>query len=405
MRGDPAEEGLVNVTSDPKASKGTWLPTSGPRTLALLRIVTGAVAVLIANSLRHFEVPPELLRVPPRGTAWLDFLPVSDGLYDSALVVFGLASLLVALGWRPSWTSTIAALAFFYLGWVTTLTGKVDHTHHLLWVLVVLAVSPCANKWAIRLEHRRGSYQWPAMAVIVLIGLIYFGAGLQKVLTSGLEWGWSDNLTNTVLNQAWEKSRSAPIWLIDHPLVGRTLGTAALFFELLFLPLLLYPRTRKWVWPAGLLFHWGTWLILGISFVSLQVMYVVFLPLDGTGDSAPPTDTQRRVLAALVAIVMVFSLSGVELAWPVAAYPGFEGISDHYATDYEVIVDGEVAFLTDVTPGIPPWHVVPLITLNVQACRASDVLEWLGIDEMYKVTVDTSTGRVVGRTALSALTC
>lgn len=400
-----ADNYLVNVISDPRVSERTWFPASGPRTLALLRIVTGAFAVRTANGLRHFEVPPELLRVPPPGTAWLDFLPVNDGLYDSALIVLGLASLLVALGWRPSWTSTIAALAFFYVGWVTTLTGKVDHSHHLLWVLVVLAVSPCANKWAIRLEHRRGSYQWSAMAVIVLIGLIYFGAGLQKILSSGLEWGWSDNLTNTALNQAWEKSRSAPTWLIDYPLVGRTLGTAALFFELLFLPLLLFPKTRRWVWPAGLLFHWGTWLILGIGFLSLQAMYVVFLPLDGTGDSAPPTATQRRVLTGLVAVVTVFTLSGVDRAWPVAAYPGFEGIQDHYTTDYEVIVDGEVAFLTDVTPGIPPWHVVPLIARNVQACRASDVLEWLGIDEMYIVTVDTSTGRVVGRSALSADNC
>lgn len=52
------------------------------------------------------------------------------------------AGVLVTVGWRPRWTASIAAAAYFYVGWVSTLTGKVDHTHHVLWFLIIVAVSP-----------------------------------------------------------------------------------------------------------------------------------------------------------------------------------------------------------------------------------------------------------------------
>lgn len=379
----------------------SWLPRSGPKTLAVLRIITGFLAFRIGLGFRGFGPPPEQLRVPPAGTAWLDFLPVNDALLNVAAAALAVGGFLLAIGWRPQLTATVAALGLFYAGWATTLTGKVDHSHHILWVLVILAVSPCANAWAVRGESRSGSYQWPAMAVIAIIGLIYFGAGLQKLTSAGFAWAWSDNLTNTMLNQAWEKNQAINGWLVEWPLTGRILAMGALLFELLFLPLILYPKIRRWVWPAGLLFHWGTWLILGISFLTLQAMYVVFFPLDRPGWTDPPTGVQRRLLVGLVAVVTVFAVSGVDLAWPFAAYPGFEGIQDHHITDYEVVVDGQTTLLSDATLPMPPWHVRPFLARNIKGGRASEVLEWLGTDEVYAVLIDTSTGEVVERRPLS----
>lgn len=390
---------LQTVTRSPSRLT-TWLPEAGPRTLAVLRIVVGWFGFRTGRGFLHFEALPQELWAPPPGTAWLEFLPVNGVLISISAVVLTGSSLLLALGWRPKWTATAAAVAFFYLGWLTTLSGKVDHSHHLFWVLVVLAVSPCANAWAIRPENRQGSYRWSVFAVMVMLGLIYFGAGLPKLFSAGLAWGWSENLTNTMLNHAWEKGNNISWWLVDMPVLGRLLGTAGLLFELTFLPLILIPTTRRWVWPAGLMFHWGTWLILGIPFLSLQAMYVVFLPWDRAGDPSPPSDNQRRVLTILVASVAIFSISGVSAAWPLAAYPAFSGVQDHYVYDYEVVIDGDTMFLTQAPLPVPPWHVLPLIGKNLRQGRIAELIDWLEVDALYRVRIDSLSREVVDRTRL-----
>lgn len=109
-------------------------------------------------------------------------------------------------------------------------------------------------------------------AGMLLIGLIYFGPGLAKLQSAGLAWGWSDNLTNLMYIGAWEKGHAVP-WLVEYPLAGRVLGVGVLLFELLFLPLLLVRKLRPWLVAAGLLFHVGAAVLLGIRFISLMLMY------------------------------------------------------------------------------------------------------------------------------------
>lgn len=350
------------------------------------------------SGLREFVLPPEGLRFPPAGTAWLDFLPVADWIFHLVLIVGMAAAVAVLVGWHARWAAWIVLAAVFYGGWVTTLTGKVDHTHHLIWIMLILAVSPCANVWAVRREQRQGSYRWPVFAVLTLIGLIYFGAGLQKVASAGFEWGWSDNLSNWMLRMAWEKNLSVHEWMLDWPIISRMLGILGLAFELLFLPLILIPTTRKWVWPAGLLFHWGTWVLLGISFLTLQLLYVVFLPWDLDLDPSPPTMIQRRLIAALIAAVAVFSLSGVETAWPVAAYPGFDGIADHRMRDFEVVTSDGSAFVTkmDQSRQVSPQRILPLTSAGLRHNPAG-LAAWLGAEVVYEVTIDVSTGQVLER--------
>lgn len=367
----------------------------GPRALAALRIAAGLAALIYVGENMGFVLPPEGLWFPPPGTAWLDFLPATLLLFGAAMVVLAVSAAAVVVGWRPRWTASIAAVAFFYAGWVTTLTSKVDHSHHVLWVLVIVAVSPAANVWAIRREDRPGSYSWPIMAVMVLIGLIYFGAGLQKLTTAGLAWGWSDNLANTMLNMAWEKNQPVHQWLLDWPLIGRVMGTGALLFELTFLPLMLHPKTRR-SWPLGLVFHWGTWWILGIPFLTLQVLYLAFLPWDRQPVERETSDVQRRVIAGLVAVVAVFSVAGAYLwgadrAWPVAAYPGFAGFSGHYVTDIEVYADGKMTYITDhpVADQVGRQRILWLAERGA-VLNKPVLLEWLDADRVETVRIDTS---------------
>lgn len=350
----------------------------GIKTLAALRIGGAVSAILVLWGERGFVIPPAGLRFPPSGSAWLP-LPASQGLLEAAITVGLAAAVGLGLGWHPRWTATITLACVFYVEWATTLTGKIDHMHHVLWVLAILAVSPCANAWALRRESRSGSARWPATAVVVLLGLIYFGAGLQKLVSAGIEWGWSDNLTNMMLYMSWEKGIPVRQFLIDWPIIGRVLGVGALVFELLFLPLVLWPKTRRWVWPAGLLFHWGTWWILGISFVSIWPLYVVFLPFDKDEPGGRPTDGQRRLIVPLVAAVAVMTVMMVELAYPVAAYPGFQGIR---SAEYTILlVDGVPIVETERAAQVSPWRITVLAGNAIKAGRVGELLDWLGATE------------------------
>jgi hypothetical protein len=388
---------VVELAERP-TQKAQWLPDAGPKTLAALRIAAALATLDYVRHLAGFVLPPEGLRFPRPGTAWLNFLPATQEGFNAALVVAAIAAMAVLLGWQTRWAAWCACAAVFYGGWVTTLTGKVDHTHHLMWVLAILAVSPCANIWAIRRENRPGSYHWPVFAMIALIGLIYLGAGLQKVASAGLEWGWSDNLANRMLRLSWEKNQPVHQWLVDWPLASRLLGITALAFELTFLPLTLIPATRRWVWPTGLFFHWGTWWLLGISFLTLQLLYVVFLPWDKENSVSPATDAQRRLLTGLVAAVAVFAIIGVESAWPIAAYPGFKGIADHQIWDVEVVTTDGIAFITDLDQArqVSPQRILPLSRAALDQ-NPEALAMWLGAEAIYEVAVDISRGEVIER--------
>jgi hypothetical protein len=376
-----------------------WLPTGGPKTLAAFRVASGCAGLWYAIGLWGFRLPP--FELAPAGTAWLDFLPTDQSLFRGAVVVLMVAALLVIVGYRPGITAWLAASAAFYVGFATTLTGKVDHAHHVIWALVIVALSPSANAWSIRRETRAGSTRWPLAAIMLLLGLIYFGAGLQK-LGSDFTWGWSDNLKNIMLNMAWEKNQEPIALLIDYPLIGRIMGLSALVFELSFLPLLIVPRSRRWVWPIGLLFHWGTWLVLGIPFLTLQMLYVVFIPFDKVKDRDRPTFWQSRVIVVLLCWVTVFSLAGIERAWPVAAYPGFDGKSDHQTNDVEVVVDGESMFVTDmsVSADLGRQRILWFVQTAILRGRVDELAEWLHADSLSLVTIDTLTGRVMRRETL-----
>lgn len=404
------------VTETSSLVKPTWLQRSrsgfaqgGPRTLAALRIATGIGALLFVRGSRGFELPPESLWFPPPGTAWLSFLPATQTLYDIAIVVVAGSAAAVVVGWRPQWSASVCVAGIFYVGWVTTLTGKVNHSHHLMWVLLILAVSPSANALSVRRESRQGSFQWPVVAVMGLIGLIYLGAGIQKLTSAGLAWGWSDNLMNTMLNMAWEKNQGVHQWLLDWPLVGRFLGIGALLFEIAFLPLVLFPATRRWVWPLGLAFHWGIRIVLGISFLTLELMYVVFLPLDRPSErteSAEPTMLQRWVIASLIAAVTVFSVIGLERAWPVAAYPGFRGVQQPMIVDVELVSDGSRSFVTRSPQAeeVGRERILPLVWSAMAHNREAELADWLGADSLTRVVIDTRTGTIIERTPLDAST-
>lgn len=409
---DPGRES-EGATAPPRTitrglgSVANSIAIGGPHTLAALRVATGLGVLWYAARTVGFRLPPEALRFPPPGTDWIP-LPASQLVFDVALVILVVSAVTLTLGWRSLVSASLASVAMLHVGWATTLTGKVDHQHHLLWVLVLLAASPCANTWAVRPEHRRGSHRLPVTAAMLLIGLTYFGAGLQKITDVGVSWAWSDNVRHLATEHAWRHGREPLQLLAQSPVASRLAGSAALLFELGFLPMLFFPRIRRRAWPVGLAFHWGTWLTLSIPFVSLQLMYVIFLPWDRdatqralAGASDVPsgnaaTAAQRSLAAGLVGSVTIMALSGMSLAWPVAAYPGFATIADGRLTTYSVQTEtGRVPLEeVEVVKAVMARRAITMIRAAREAGRLAELEEWLG-GRLWRSVVDTHSGEIV----------
>lgn len=350
---------MVTVTQRAAAPWLKFAPSAGPRSLAVLRIATAIAAIQIGRGwLRADELAmlPRGLWFPPFGTRWLaDVVPVSPEIFSAAAVLFLAASILVLVGYRAQLAASIAVFSGLYVGWIPHLAGKVDHYHHIIWFLALLALSPCDDRLSVsgpRPLRRPESYALPALAGVLLLGVIYLSSGLPK-LSTGLDWALSDNLRNLMWNHWWEKQHVAPLPIDEWPVVYRAMGFGTIAFELLFLPAALYPPTRKWVRWIGLAFHLAIRVFFAINFWTLAILYVVLFDWDSRSETRATTHRPKELdvsapnLASL-ALVLVVAAGALTIpaGWPLSAFPGFAGVAQPHYLEFELVADDETMFVT-----------------------------------------------------------
>jgi hypothetical protein len=175
----------------------------------------------------------------------------------------------------------------------------------------------------------------------ILIGLLYLFPGLWKLIAAPAGWLSGSALVGHLHAKWHELEGFRPPMPIDQwPVLTRALSWFTLAFEIGFLPLVLWRRTRPWAAAAGLLFHTGTTLTMRISFLPLVVCYVAFVdwsalrtrwrggvPRSSSDATMAPRPSRSALFAAVVGAVL---LAGVTLAgalghdgWPFAVYPRF----------------------------------------------------------------------------------
>lgn len=345
----------------------------------------------------EFSALPSALRSRPAGMPWLlDLLPaVSPPVVRPLAIAFVVACLLACVGWWTRAAGVAAVLLGLFVLAVPQSYSKVTHFHHLWWIAAVLAASPCGDALSVdaaRRAWRRGhgeSLRPPAAAASLpvritwlLIACTYLFPGLWKYASAGWGWAFSDNL-RIIMYEHWTRLEGfTPVLPIDQwPWAYQLGGAAVIVLEIGFLLLVLGRRNRALAAVAGLAFHNANLLFLRLSFATLQVTYVAFVPWSRVfawlGHRAPivsiSADTPRRLrlvgaLLALdplgvvesdapagrrrergraavsrmarhrvagVAVVGVVILSAntlaglgaVTAAWPFASYPTFAGIA------------------------------------------------------------------------------
>jgi len=180
---------------------------------------------------------------------------------------------------RPA-LAGIFVLQLVQEAWANSL-GKVTHaTVPLLYAIAFLALAPCDRVLSLRAllrggpaESRSSDARWPIELVVVVLVSYYWKAGVSKLVDGGLAWADGATLQFHLLTNrtAWGT------WLAGFPSACAALSTFSLAFEL-GSPLAIVRPLRWVVLGAGVLFHLGTWVFLGITFWPLVATYLVCVP-------------------------------------------------------------------------------------------------------------------------------
>ncbi|NNM25960.1 MAG: DUF393 domain-containing protein, partial [Phycisphaerales bacterium] len=275
-----------------------FLTPEGPLNLGVFRIIVfGSLLLTVDRSAGVIRAAAERgadLRVAPFGwSAFAAHVPSSAALADAALWVLGIAGVTGLMGFMSRTSALIACLVGTYALGLPNLFGKVDHgSHHLIWFLALLAASRCGDGMSvdaiIRGVRRAGrgdqpavtpspAYALPIRFAWLLLGVLYLFPGLWKLLAAGPMWVAGDAVKYH-LHRKWILLDWIPAVRIDRmPLVYRAIGAGTILFEISFIGLILFRRTRPLAFIAAELFHFSIRVFMRIRFVALQWCLLVLI--------------------------------------------------------------------------------------------------------------------------------
>lgn len=269
-----------------------YLAPAPPERLATIRVlVVGFAWAYLVVRLPHLldvaalaETVPE--RFQPVGPLIVLDSPPSPGLVQILLGVGLITGLAALVGWRWRFTAPIFAVVVLCVLSYRSSWGQIFHTENLLVIhLIILAVSPAADVWALDAKPARPApavaYGWPCQLMVVAVVVAYVLAGWAKIRVSGFAWGEGEVLANLVAHDALRKdlvgSSPSPIaaQLLQWRWVFTPMAVGSLIVELAAPVALLGGRWRVWWAVAAVLFHVGVLAIMGILF-PYQLLGVAF---------------------------------------------------------------------------------------------------------------------------------
>jgi uncharacterized membrane protein YphA (DoxX/SURF4 family) len=199
-------------------------------------------------------------------------------------------TLAVLLGWHTRLMSV--PLWLLTLSFHNRSRSPLNYGDNLLEVgLFLVMLSPCGRALSLdgRRERRRGTAPdppltpaWPVRLFQIQLCMLYLGTGLAKLLPDQ-EWfdsSWWDGtsmyyvLTDISLSRWSYAQFPVPLWLTA------VATYVAVWWEVLFTPLVLFGRTRPWALWFGIAFQFGIFLVLEAGWFSCFTVayYGVWVP-------------------------------------------------------------------------------------------------------------------------------
>jgi len=347
--------GDEKTESTPLGVRLTRWAEGSPADLGVFRAVVGVVLLILPDlhTAPRWAALSDEVRVAPIGLEWAVgtvamTVPLATAAYWTVVVATVMGT--IGLFSRTSWL--VVSLAGLYLLGIPQFAGSAFHYHHLLWFAALLAASPCGDALSVDawLARRRGraipnapdlAHGAPIRVVWILIGIVFFFPGLWKLLESGWEWIWSDNLRNQMYAKWFQMPWLEPPFRIDHhPTLLRLGALSVVLLELGFVFLVLFRRTRAIAVGGALVFHQLTAYFMGLRFPALWLTYAAFVPWTSwyhwlrrrigrprevsEGASASRPGAQLWAVAAVLIVGnLAYGALGISDGWPFACYPKF----------------------------------------------------------------------------------
>ncbi len=336
--------------------KNFFSEKGSPFNLAIFRIILFLFILtqlqgLWATSIGFSQLPSEMRVVPIGMNTLLSIVPINPALVEKSLFVFTVACILAMFGCFARWTCFIAAISGIYVMGISQCYGKVDHNHHLIWFMLILSASRCADVLSIdslwqarkRMMSRIPNsveYALPLRFIWLLIAMIYFFPGFWKLAVSA-DWAWSDNLKYHLYAKWFELDGWLPFFRLDqYPVLYKAASLGIIIFELFFVVFIFFPTLRPIAVTAGLFFHTMIYVFMKISFFNLLICYVAFINWDGLlarisksnpekmnyNPSKKSALDQKIIIGVGSVLLMVncfFGFKETIAGWPFACYPTF----------------------------------------------------------------------------------
>lgn len=247
-----------------------WL--FAPESAGRVRTMRAMLAALIALRLATGPAgglggQPAALFRPVWFLSWMEQMP-SAGVLVTIQVVGVVAATLAVAGWRERGTFLVAWSSLLVLAALRASRGKIQHNDlPLVLVAGVLAAAPVGLRV---LDPRRArAWGWPVRTSLVVVTVIYFLTGLQKLVTSGAAWVLSDNLRNVMYGARLNGKAPTDVvslFIADRPWLAHLAALATLVIELGAVVALVRPRARPAYVVAVVLLHACIYLTHGLDY-------------------------------------------------------------------------------------------------------------------------------------------
>lgn len=345
----------------------SYFSEKGPAfNLAVFRIVffftlAGHFAVYTFQKEISWTYLPAGSRVPLPYIGWLvNSLPITTGLYTACCILAATFSFLVCIGLFTRYAQLLLLPFAFYVLGVPLFFGKLNHHHILLWVPLLLCLSPVADAWSVDALIRKRSaepsarYLLPFKFLWLQLAVIYFFAGVVKLWDCGLAWALSDNMVNQMRWEWVEHYDHVPAFRLDlHPALAKAAGLCVIWFELLYVLMILKPGGRIWAFATAWAFHLGTGYFMYIDFSTLRMLALSYINWDAIAarfrkrPAAPEAELSEedkapwRVPATRPAFYTCSALVGINFlcsalsihSYPFSSYPTYSAmVADSIAT-------------------------------------------------------------------------
>lgn len=307
----------VEATDGPPGPAADDEVHSAPRDWRVLEAAAVVVLLMTLSGLKPwaYTALSDRMKIGVPGARLVELFPSGRSTLVVATIALAVlaVALLVTRGRLHRVVAVAVAILTIWLLGIPQLYGATNHSHAIVWLLVIIAAAPAvasAAEWEL----------WRRVVLVTVAG-IYLFPGIAKALQLP-DWVTSDYLLRTI--EATRAGNGATSGGVPPAWAAHWMAAGAIAFELGYLVLVL-TRWRRVAPALAIVFHLSTGLTAGIWFRPLIIINLALLLMPAPiAARMPKPGPSVAVVAILVVMIYAVGLRGSQEGWPVAAFPRFD---------------------------------------------------------------------------------